>query len=900
MPSSSLSHLISKYQNNYQELSPLQQHPQQQEESEHDEWQQKQPSSSSSLRRSIEERYTYDPIDDYYQGDQIEEKSQDQTQIHGDQRKVVSDDDEDGTGAGVGVGEMSYIRTGGTTNDNESSRAKANYDFKKNVENREFYNLTGNQHDSKSMNSGAARKRTRNRGSIQDEGETNEEYRERMARQQIVQSRRKRFRSRKYNFENEIDYCESIARMIHLKMDADGRLPLERRKLGDKDGDRRTEYIDTSDLDDIDTDSDMGTQDDNHNQTGKSGNQHVLGSLLDHIQKQEDELIRLQQQMMKTDDDDVLYDEDQMERYPLSFLRQGYVAPLPTDPNVKQYSYRRRPLPSSILHAVRANDMFTQEQKGIRKKFGKIDKSSRISSPLPQSNQIEGPISRETKISPMKIGPLVNQKRKVSRHDGYIARRFLPLNCFNPNLNRLQYPKFRDTYHYLPITRQDPPTSLRLNTAKSDAGAFLKSNSKKNRLYERRNKSFNPLHFHSRNIHLLAARFIVSCGGIITEDDNNTDNGLNIKNNLSRILKMLHCKKSTSSRTSTLILQSQEMASNYAMWQHLEPRIKSLYKMEYLDDKEYNFLQKELLSDKSEMFVDPYAISDGYDLKLSATRKRKRILDAIEKLENTVNEGAEEREGCKQSNGSIDEGLEKGTERTDLIGETKQDTIDIDIDIDTDSATNTGKKELPPFRPFFSLQKGKKYSGSPSTFRGEKYSEVIHTSELDLDTIRLTLAALYSELSQHRSKLFNNEPSDNTGNISTRRMKDEIQAIHRTIMSYFEIVTNKIWYIGNDATTGAGRFYKNLLNGPLASTILMRQSYVANGGSFYLTSTQYDHDDKLQPFDSGCDLEENQTTRGGKSVKTDFRSIAEELYSFGSKLRGDNKLLIFTEIHLTT
>ena len=161
------------------------------------------------------------------------------------------------------------------------------------------------------------------------------------------------------------------------------------------------------------------------------------------------------------------------------------------------------------------------------------------------------------------------------------------------------------------------------------------------------------------------------------------------------------------------------------------------------------------------------------------------------------------------------------------------------------------------------------------------------------------MAALYAELSQHRSRLMSDGPSDSGNNISERRTKDNIQAIHRTIMTYFEIVMNQIWYIGNDPK-GAGKFYKNLLNGPLATTTVMRQSYVANGGSFNLTSTQYDLGDKSQSFDSGFEEEEYQPKEKERNVTTDFRAIAEELYSFGSELRGDNKLLIFTEIHMTT
>merc|ERR1712137_886854 len=111
------------------------------------------------------------------------------------------------------------------------------------------------------------------------------------------------------------------------------------------------------------------------------------------------------------------------------------------------------------------------------------------------------------------------------------------------------------------MTRQDPPTSLRMNTARASSSTFLKQlvaalpSGRKDQFYERRIKSFNPLHFHSRNIRLLAARFIVCCAGIIEEDKN--DGGKNEKNNLCRILEMLHRTRNTSSRTRTCIIQSQ-------------------------------------------------------------------------------------------------------------------------------------------------------------------------------------------------------------------------------------------------------------------------------------------------------------------------------------------------------
>jgi len=836
-------------------------------------------SSSSFLRSSIEQEYTYDPIDDYYREDQPGEKLQSTNR-----NKVVSDDDDnnDNQNADVdghdGADRTSSTNAADTRNGNRPSQGKTNYDFQRNEENRDFFNLT----DKQQIHDGELGTRRKRRGQQQQENETKEEYMERMERHKIAQSRRKRFRDRKFNFENEIDYNGSIARMVYINMNASDRQSMKKKRL---DSSGLAEYVNNLENDDMDMDvnMDVDTQDDS-----TTGEKHVLGSLLDHIQKQEDELIRQrQQQRIQIEDDEIIYNENEMERNPLSFLREGYVAPLPIDPNMQQYSYRCHRSPNSKLNKVRANKTFQAEQNRARKKFGKINTTS------PQVSQ---------------HGPMVKQKKSTSRRGEFIARHFLPLNCFNPNMARLNYPNHRDTYHYLPITRQDPPTSLRINTAKATTSTYLKQmgvalfNDSKESFYQRKNKSFIPLHFHSRNIHLLAARFIVCCAGIKEQDENTSDvgkgyrnsNDLNIsnKNDLSRFLEMLHRTKSTSSRTSMLIYQCQEMASNYAMWQHLQTRIKTLHDKKHLDDEEYYFLRKELLSEKSEMFVDPHATSDGKDLTSSATRNRKKIWDSIKNLENIVHEHYDDQEevhGETNLDGRIDSAEEENGDS-----------------MDTDGATNSDEKELLPYRPFFSLQKGIKYSASPltSSLRGEKYSEVVHTSQIDLDTIRLTLAALYAELSLHRSRFITETPSLSSSNISGRKMKDQIEEIHETIMTYFEFATNNIWYIGNNAKAGSGHFYKNLLNGPLATTILMRQSYVANGGSFDVISTQNALKSESMSFESSSDEveaeEEKQITYEEDNVMTDFRSIAEELYSFGSKLRGDSKLLIFTEIHLTT
>jgi hypothetical protein len=831
-----------------------------------------QPKKEENRRLSsyLKEAYKYDPIEDFYDG-------QTQSSVR------PSDSDNTGTDTGNGTG----TDTGADNSKNENSFTATTptpttpkYDFELNIQDREFFEPAKSVKKSKS---------TRKRRDT-SEYVSAEDREERLLRQHVRKSRRERFKKRKFNFNNEIDYGNSVSTMVKLKMDFNGKFELPKAEKaecndsdvgldeqqtsvlkpeGVNDDDEWNDINGTHDSDLVDgrkrkRESDIGeskiesihSDQSDEKQLHKEGQQHVLGSLIDRIVEEEEDVLRQQELSNKEEEayynnNDKAYwkDKNRMQEDPMSFLKEGYVAPVQIDPNMREYSYRL-PSSGSKLKAIRTNKKFRKEMYIAQQKLQKI----------PQSI-LKAPITSSTEKK--KRYPI--DKRKLMKGSGTIPSQYLPINCFNPNVTRLQLNQLQNTYHYLPISRQEP-TMLRMNTTKDEIAKELFSPfHDKNQFYNKRaSKSFHPKHFHSRNIHIFAARLIVSCAGILSEsdDDDGNSNDNNNKNNLSRLLQMLHRKQNSVHRITRIVRLSQEMASNYAMWQQLEERIKSLHNKKCLDDEEYYFIKKELLSHQSEMFTDPNATHEPSDLRSSAKNNRKNILRFLLQLEE--DEMGEEKR-------------DEHSQRSDASTTVKDDDHTEDSKI-IDPLSKVNKVAYAECTSSLAIaKKCKILSDLPSSNRGEKYSQITHLTELDLDIIQLTLAALYSELSCQRLNEY--------GNSS----QNKVDTVHKTIMSYLELVQNRICLRGN------GVILKNHLNGNLAAVTLMRQSYIANSGSFKVPSKLSD-----ETLSSDHNDGESERQKGDVDVVTDFRSIAEELYSFGHDLRGDSKLLIFPSIHMTT
>ena len=787
--------------------------------------------SASSILR---ETYQYDPLEDFYHrpsqsscDDNIDPVSSTHERFDQNPLSVL-------TQITPKKGEK---QDGGSHEKSE----RGGYDFQQNTQDREFYHSSSLSTATSLAQVQKILPPTKKRKKWY-ENETKEEHEERERIRKIVKARRTRFRNRKYNFDNEVDYGGSIMQMVKLQMDAEGMLKSTQKTkvpksevnevsdndnvdqeltnenhMNDNEDSRRTST--TKRKNDKNSDSD---EEDDANQGGR----YALGSLLDRVQHEEDEAIRQQQQIIKQEllEGDIDYKDDvnQMMDDPMSFTNHGYIAPLSKDPNKQLYSYNNSSS-NRKLDAVRTNVLFCKEQMRSQQKFMKsVTNKSKL-------------VSKHTQN---KIAHIMYSQKNYIAKNSMIRYKFLPLNCFNPTLASLQSPTLQDIYHYLPFSRQDP-TSMRMNTNKDyHLENLISPFDEKLQFYEKPSKkSFNPIHFHSRNIHLFAARIIVSCSGIKQHsNDRNT-------NDLSRILETLYRKKSTSFRTAMIVMFSQEMASNYAMFKCLERRIEHLLTTRHLDQSGYHFIKKELLSSQSEMLCDPCIPSTGLEIRGSTIRKRTKLLNFIRHLER-----------IKSLEPKSDDG----------------DSTTIDCDED-------------PTKSTYSIQYAKKCLNNDyiTAKKSEKFAQVIHKSEIDIDTVRLTLSIFYSELSRHRLNAL--KTLKHKGKRSDIKSEDEDQ-IHQSIMAYLDKIENEIWYIGNDSET-VGNFSKGFLNGPLAHVVLMKQSCVANSG-FRRSDINNDDHDKVGGND--------------KIPSINFASIADEMYSLGSNLCGDVKLTAFTGIHLTT
>ena len=747
--------------------------------------------NSEPSSKAAEEKYEFDPYDNFYGRDYTE----DEPSIHNG--------------------------TEGKTNDNGE---KKEYDFQKNSHDRDFY-LSEATRAKQDMR----RKKRRSRY----ENETLEEREERLNQDRIRFSRRKRFRYMRYNFRDETDYGGSVAKMVKFEMDASDKfnnLSPKRKNLIDSeedevdDGERKKIKIEDSEnmigtkigdgRNSSGSDSDESNESEIHGEKTQGG--HALGSLLDRMKKFEHEAKDILEKKRIVHEKDAVRFRDQkdnMRKDPMLFLNHGYNAPtIEDDPNRNLFymkmANQQDPKRRSNIGGVRANESYCKEK----------EHSKAISKEEPRG-------LNKSKINAYQNG--------ASLH--------LPLNCFNPCVSRLHYPRNQDTYHYLPFSREDI-TSLRLKTAQNDSDKTVFNPFDVERQFYRKSKhSFVPLEFHSKNMHLFAARLIVSCAEIINTDDTNKSKNIN---NLSRIIDMLYRKKKSAQRKLMIIRQSEELASNYVMWQEIEPRAKRLLSMNLLDASEYYFLKKELLSDQGEMFCDINLTSAGVEFGENAKMKRKNMLLFIENIEESHN-------------------------------------VKKDIKNRDDSSIENKKSD--PTKSFYCMEnstliKATESSDLLSLSREEKYSQVMHFTDPDLDTIRLTLAAMYSELSLQRSRRLK-DPNPK----HRRATYHKKETIHDTIISYFEKATDEVWFIGV-MDKGKTLHLKNL-NAPLMQTILMRQSYIANNRSLALPLRTEEEDSKKSEKEH---------------LATDYHSVAEELCSVGLPLCKDFRVAFSPAIHITT
>lgn len=726
----------------------------------------------------------------------------------------------------------------------QTGTSQAKFDFQQNEDERNFFQSAQLQQQRQEQELKQQQSAKKKRKSLFDD-ETKEEYEERVRLKKLVSARRRRFRSRKYNFDKEIDYGGSVSTMVKYQMDVGGEF--KRLKVDHDDGEEsKQNKIDQSEIEKksqntkiedegtfeltdrsssneemngqlrgiMKHDDDNGASDSDTEQTrsDSSNDKHVLGSLLDRVQKQE--------QAIKIEDgsDDVGYEYGiaEMQQNPVSFEGQGYLAPLSNDPYANRYSYHNSST-STIIRGIPANERFRTTYDQSRANFGRAA--------LIKAEEVDHHLSEQKKLS--SIGPT---KQKVVSDNNVILPHFLPLNCFNTSMLALHVPRqCSDTYHYLPFSHQDP-TSTRIVTSRATSVQQLHNSNEDSDFYTNKIKSFWPLHFHSKNINLIAARLIVSCAGLLSVDD---DEAESTTNSLSEILSLLYRKQNTSSRTMVLIRLSQELASNYTLWKHMEKRVEELHARNFLLDEEYYFLRQELLSERSEMLTNEHVTTDTKNLKENTKQRRGRILKCI----------------------------------TDLSDEMVNTTGELITSFDDENDSGVVAS-----CPSYSAKNAENVKGVNELLnltRGEKYSQAVHIADIDFDTIHLTLAVLFTEL---------NNSSENN--------------VHDTIIAYLETLSNMNWFPGHDPNK-SGRFYKEALNAVHAKTVLLRQSYVANAGS-YSNLGNRKNTSELSDDDIG---EKNRKNSHGVQ---NCNVIGEKLFEIGSDLRGDSKLVIFTYIHMTT
>ena len=371
---------------------------------------------------------------------------------------------------------------------------------------------------------------------------------------------------------------------------------------------------------------------------------------------------------------------------------------------------------------------------------------------------------------------------------------------------------------------------------------------------------FDRIHEEAKKVQSTVARYFVGCASVSHHMP---------KENIELMLDVLHGCSSITDSTRTIIRQSQTLASNFIMWNEIAPTMKQLYSKGYLGFQEYDCIHEELLSSDSEFFTNPWLTTNEVDCSRSDIR-RKCIYNFIHNLRKKH--------------------LENGKKRTHL----ERDELSSD-----DERSESGKEEADeagdlsplPWQPKYSeaLAKNIIWNRIPHTEMAEKYSQVVYNAPtISVATIHLTLSFFFSLMARQKAS------SKSSGETSSN-----LQMIHQEIERFLSKLSSNIWTSNSITPFPCDRV---LLSAPLAYVTLMTQSYIANSGMYGTNKKVKEEEGYVSSdnSDSGSILSDVTNEKMSNESTVDFNDIANILAAKGQLHLRDNKLGIFSQIHLTT
>jgi len=481
----------------------------------------------------------------------------------------------------------------------------------------------------------------------------------------------------------------------------------------------------------------------------------------------------------------------------------------------------------------------------------------------------------------------------------------LPRACFNPVIKRARFPSTLDTFHYFPLSsRYINEDSSRFNTAQRKSYDFILSTNPATVDFFRPTilKSSTVLDRQSDFIHYryasqLTARLICGSAGSLSASLNYPDEVM------ARLLRFLNRDTGKWCRSHWIIRASQEMACNKALWIVIEPIMTHL--VSRLSPKDGRRLIADLELIKGHLLTGEGLLRNPFSLSMStcladiSLRLRRELWGyvrfAVRKLRKLLLEPDNSSTILNLSNISL--------ENESRNSEKPCDQLTVDEFIDRFLSGNDGQvsceskypqinRSTPPFYISFCLFFTKKIREvNQYTEFNELFSQITHQGKIDINGVQLTMASLLTELSVRCLKLHHCSGNDYSFNLN------KMAIIHQQILSYLDMTS---LLLGNYCKT----IRKNIISSPLAATIVLRQSYIANIGIDFTNESKrqrssYDENVDDVYVDNVIIDSWSQMQIPKASQQGDIRQVAKNLVTLGESIK-DFQLSLFSNIHLTT
>jgi hypothetical protein len=187
----------------------------------------------------------------------------------------------------------------------------------------------------------------------------------------------------------------------------------------------------------------------------------------------------------------------------------------------------------------------------------------------------------------------------------------------------------------------------------------------------------------------------------------------------------------------------------------------------------------------------------------------------------------------------------------------------------------------------------------------DKYSKVVHEANLDPTNVTLSLSLFLNELTAAKTQLHHLDQLGNLTPLDQRKKwttKDNIGMWNETIDEYLTLAENRTRPLDINLLKRDGKSFQCA---SLAQAVIVRQSYVSNGGGAgYKSKKSRKQTARLsnikEDVDSDSDNDGDESVDTANLCRKELRRSGGDLIKRGKEYLTNDNLQLFTPIHLTT